>query len=566
MSASTQTTNLLLSERSIASCDGAQFRALIESGLALLEQNYQHVNQLNVFPIPDGDTGTNMLLTLRKAYSAVASAPSNHMGKISRLLAQGALMEARGNSGVILSQFLRGLADAMSGAPSFDAPRFADALQRGTAKAYASVSEPTEGTILTVMRAMAKSAAAHAQPQTDLRTLFDAILQDGADALARTPEQLPILAQSGVVDSGGQGLLYIFQGMAAALNGKAIEDSGAVTPNRPLEPAQARAVPDGGQLEHPYDVQFLLRGENLNVEHVRRAIEEMGSSAVVAGDTTLVKVHVHVANPGEPLTYAAALGSLSDVVVENMQMQMEAFVGPKKVGTHLEETIVDGVPVQPGQIGVVTVVSGDGFVALFKSLRAARIVMGGQTANPSVETLLSAIESVPTDQIILLPNNKNILLAAEQARDLSVKSVRVVPTQTMPQGLSSMLGLATLDGDLEDTAAEMESAAAAVTTAELTRATRSVDLEGVLVAEGDVIGLVNGRLVSAGTSVAAVLPKLLDAMQPDRIEIIAVYYGNSVSPDDAAALLAQIQTYCPHVAIELHAGGQSHYDYILGAE
>lgn len=539
--------------------DGQQIRALFRAGLLNLEQKYEHVNQLNVFPIPDGDTGTNMLVTLRKAYAAIADETSDDAATVADLLARGALMEARGNSGVILSQILRGLADGLAGEATFDSEQLANAFLAAANKAYGAVSDPTEGTILTVMRTMAETAVSTAPATPNLHRLFTEILASGEVALAHTPEQLPILKQSGVVDSGGQGLIYILQGMVMLLNGEQIEGEIAQTV---AKPAQAHAVPKGGQIENPYDVQFLLMGSGLDVEQVRHAIEQMGDSTVVVGDPSLIKVHVHVKNPGEPLSYAVGLGSVSDVVVENMQMQMEAIVGAARP----HDDLLDGATVTQGQIGVVAVASGRGIAQIFASARAAKVVLGGQTNNPSVETLLAAIESTPTDKIILLPNNKNIIMTAEQAANLSDKTVIVVPTKTMPQGLSSMFGLVNLEDDVQETAVSMQSFANSVTTAEITRATRTVTLDGVAVQEGDVIGLVNGRIVVAGVSITAVLPTLLAAMQPDEIEIIAIYYGNAVSLAEAEAFQAEIETLYPHIDSELHDGGQSHYDYILGAE
>lgn len=460
-----------------------------------------------------------------------------------------------------MSQFLQGVADALGGASTFDAPLWGEALRQGAEKAYDSVSDPTEGTILTVMKVMAQTAVSDAKTQTDLRTLFEHVLRSGQDALAHTPKQLPILAQAGVVDSGGQGLIYIFQGMTAALRGEVDAAATVAESITPTQPAQVRAVPKGGVLEHPYDVQFLLRGRDLDVERVRRAMEQMGSSTVVAGSKSQIKVHVHVANPGEPLTYAAALGSLFDVVVENMQLQMEAIVGAST-----SDALVDGVAIGPNQIAVIAVASGVGFAALFKSLRAAQIVMGGQSHNPSVESLLAAVEAVPTEKIVLLPNNRNVVLAAKQVKTLSSKAVHIVPTQTMAQGVSAMLGLVTLEDDVAKTAARMASAAAAVTTAELTRSTKDATLDDVSVRKGEVLGLVDGRLVSAGASVSAVLLQTVAAMMPEDREIIALYYGDAVTLADAEAVRAEIEAHYPHLEVELHHGGQAHYAYILGAE
>ncbi|MEM7332955.1 MAG: DAK2 domain-containing protein [Chloroflexota bacterium] len=538
-------------------CDGQQLKHLFKAALATLEKQYEYVNQLNVFPIPDGDTGTNMLLTLRKAYGAIQHSESAHIGQIAAQFARGALMEARGNSGVILSQIFQGLADGLQEAETASTQLMGDAMMLASSKAYKSVSDPTEGTILTVIRETAVSAEAY--QGNDLRAFFETVLQQSKQTLAKTPELLPILKESGVVDSGGQGLAYLFQGMVDWINGKLQPIEPVDLPTAASLPAQAHAVPEGGQLENPYDVQFLLFGENLDVDAMRRKMDEIGDSTVVVGDASLIKVHVHVKNPGEPLSYAVQFGQIDDVVVENMQAQMEAIVGGAT------ETAVDAFEAQDDQIGVVAVVPGDGFATIFKSMRASQIIAGGQTNNPSVEDILNAIESVTTNNVIVLPNNKNILLTAETASQMSQKKVKVVPTKTMPQGLSAMVVLE-VDGELEQTAVMMKAAAEEIMTAEVTRATRTVELDGVAVQEGDIIGLLNGRLTVAGDEITAVIKQLLDQIDMDEMEIITLYSGHDVTAEAKQNLHHQLQAFYPDIEFELHDGGQQHYDYILGIE
>lgn len=544
-------------------CNGRQLRKLAKAGLIWLEQNHQHVNALNVFPVPDGDTGTNMLLTMRSACQRIENSTELHVGKVAAQLSQGALMGARGNSGVILSQIWRGLAKGLRDKDVFDVHGLAQAFAAASETAYNGVMRPVEGTILTVIREGAAEAADAAEKSPDLRFFMERVLERCQQALERTPEMLPVLKQAGVVDSGGQGLVYIFEGMLRYVNGQIGDLTGDAAPAEAHaeRPAQALAAPQDGRIENPYDVQFILMGQNLNVEQVRRRIDAMGDSTVVVGDETTIKVHIHVKNPGEPLTYGASLGTITDVVVENMQVQMEDIINGKAAPA---EPVV-ATAVQPGQIGVVAVAAGQGLADIFRSLGVAHVVNGGQTNNPSTEEIYQALESVPTDRLIVLPNNKNIILAAEAARDLSSKQVLVVPTRSAPQGISAMLSLDP-EGELEATAAAMQEAADQVTTGELTRATRSVTLDDVTVQEGEVIGLVNGRLSASGSLLEEVFRQVLVGMALDQCEILSLYYGADVSESDAQELVALIGELYPDVEVELLPGGQAHYFYILGAE
>jgi DAK2 domain fusion protein YloV len=551
-------------------CNGQQLKKLSHAALAWLDQHHQHVNALNVFPVPDGDTGTNMLLTMRSAYGRIQDSEEEHVGKIAEQLAHGALMGARGNSGVILSQIWRGLAKGLKGKETFNAQDLADAFQAASDTAYGGVMKPVEGTILTIIREGASEAADAAKKSGDLRFLLERVLERCNQALERTPEQLAILKQAGVVDSGGQGLVYIFEGMLNYVYGKMNElklttmlSNNHVGPNLAIS-AQELAMPEGGEIENPYDVQFILLGDNLNVTEIRNRIDAMGDSTVVVGDETTIKVHIHVKDPGVPISYGISLGHITDVVVENMQMQMEEIV-------HLPATpSVTAVPhikttVQPGQIGVVAVAAGDGLAEIFRSMGVSYVVNGGQTNNPSIEELFQAIQDVPTDKVVILPNNKNIILAAEAARDLSPKNVRVVPTKTAPQGLSAMLALKP-DGDLAETTAAMAEAARDVATGEITRATRSVTLDDVEVNEGEFIGLVDGRLCTSGSELTAVLNEVLVAMEMEDRELLSLYYGEDISESEAAELASQIEEQYEDVEIELLSGGQPYYFYILGAE
>ncbi|MBK8986954.1 MAG: DAK2 domain-containing protein [Chloroflexi bacterium] len=557
-------------DRKWLQCNGQQLRKMAHAGLLWLERNHEKVNALNVFPVPDGDTGTNMLLTMRSAYKQIQDNYTTHVGKMSGDLSYGALMGARGNSGVILSQIWRGLAKPLKGKESFNADDLADALQQAADTAYGGVMKPVEGTILTVIRAGADEAANSVLITKDLRFLLARVLERCEQALEKTPDLLPVLKQAGVVDSGGQGLVYILEGMLRYAKGELSLEPVVVTaviPSTTSTPAQAHAIPEGGELENPYDVQFILMGQNLNVEEVRQRIDAMGDSTVVVGDETTIKVHIHVKNPGEPLSYGISLGRITDVVVENMQMQMEEIIGERETAVFPSNGHAEPPPmaVQPGQIGVIAVAAGKGLASIFHSLGAAYIVNGGQTNNPSTEEIFQAIQDVPTDKVIILPNNKNIVLASEAARDLSPKQVRVVTTRTIPQGFNAMLHHDP-DGDLDEVAEAMAASLSHVATGEITRAVRSVTLDGVTVNEGEIIGLVNGRLCASGHHLHDVLAEMLTAMDMDNRELLSLYYGRDVLPADAQQVAEQIGMLYPDAEIEVLPGGQAHYFYILGAE
>ncbi|MBK6324797.1 MAG: DAK2 domain-containing protein [Chloroflexi bacterium] len=555
-------------DRKWLQCNGQQLLKLAHAGMLWLDHNQEKVNALNVFPVPDGDTGTNMLLTMRSAYKQVQNSTTTNVGKMAGDLSYGALMGARGNSGVILSQIWRGLAKSLKGKETFNADDLADAFQQAANTAYGGVMKPVEGTILTVIRAGAEEAASAVLITKDLRFLLARVLERCEQALERTPELLPVLKQAGVVDSGGQGLVYIFEGMLRYAKGELpLEPVQATAVTVSAAPAQAFAVPEGGELENPYDVQFILMGQNLNVEEVRRRIDAMGDSTVVVGDETTIKVHIHVKNPGEPLSYGISLGRITDVVVENMQLQMEEIIGEQgtAVSGNGRAPQLTPVNVEPGQIGVIAVSPGSGLASIFQSLGVAYVVHGGQTNNPSTEEIFQAIQDVPTDKIIILPNNKNIFLASEAARDLSPKHVRVVATRTIPQGFNAMLHH-NPDGDLDEIASAMAESIRQVATGEITRAIRSVTLDDVEVNEGEIIGLVNGRLCASGPDLPGVLAQVLVAMEMDERELLSLYYGHDVTEPEANEVVGQIQALYPDAEIEILPGGQAHYFYILGAE
>jgi DAK2 domain fusion protein YloV len=546
----------------ILSCDGPGFKQLAAAGLAWLEQNHDAVNQLNVFPVPDGDTGTNMLLTMRAAYREIAENTSPDVSEIADKLAYGAIMGSRGNSGTILSQLLRGFAQAVNGKHDFDAELVAIGWRQAVKMAYKAVQAPVEGTILTVAREVAEEVESAAKDTRDLRMILERAVTRAHSSVARTPELLPILKKAGVVDSGGQGLTYILEGMLRFLNGELLTLSTTTAAEKMDLSTVLKSDDERG---YGYDVQYLLHGPNLNLDAVRDAIAKMGDSMVVVGDSSLIKVHIHVHDPGIPISYGIRLGVISDVVVENMQEQSEDYIA-------MREDVAaagDSAPqINPGDIAVVAVTPGDGLRRVLRDLGVAHVVSGGQTMNPSTEELLQAAESLPTDKIIILPNNRNIILAAQQAaqiaNDRGDRRVVVIPTGTVPQGITAMLSF-TPDGDFDTVVDAMQAARETVVTGEVTTATRSIEIDGVNVQSGQVIGLVDGTLSAAGNDLPTVVRDLLKQIVDDR-EVITMYYGDHVTEADANQLASSLRNDYPDQEFDVIWGGQPYYHYILSAE
>ncbi|MFQ6015544.1 MAG: DAK2 domain-containing protein [Anaerolineae bacterium] len=536
--------------RPILACDGQELKLLLKAGLAWLEKHSGAINALNVFPVPDGDTGTNMVLTMQAAYKEIAQSPEHSVSAIAQAVAQGALMGARGNSGVILSQLFRGMARSLDGKRRFDANDFAVATQEAAHTAYQGVIKPVEGTILTVAREIAEASVNAAAESDDLYEMLVAIVERARQAVAETPSLLPVLEEAGVVDAGGQGLFIILQGALRLLQGESVDTD-----------AELEEVADlsvmGKEGGYGYDIQFVLRGKDLNLEEIRERIASMGESALVVGDSDLIKVHVHAPRPGAILDYGASLGSMSKIVVENMQEQYQEFMTGQARPSVTTEEITN--------IATVAVAPGAGLMRVFESLGASAVVPGGQTMNPSTEELLEAIESLAADKVIVLPNNKNIILTAEQAKRLSSKKVEVVSSKTVPQGISALLAF-NFQADLEDNVRAMERALEEIQTGEITTAIRSVQINGIEVKEGEVIGLCNGALAASGHDVDEVGLEILKQMKTEEYEIVTVYFGEGMKPDEAEAFAQKIRQAYPEQEVEVIEGGQPHYHYIMSAE
>jgi len=538
--------------------NGLRFKELIQAGYLWLKSQEQAVNAFNVYPVPDGDTGTNMRHTIEAAWKAIANSEDTSVGAVAKAVANGALRGSRGNSGIILSQLLRGFARSLDGKDEAMTVDLAQAFREAANTAYGGVKNPVEGTILTVARETADAAEQAAKEDLSLFQMLDRVTDAAHESVQRTPTLLKILKEAGVVDSGGYGFYAILDGMRRYLRGDRID-----APPAEVEIAKAAtgeaATEESG---YGYDVQYLIHalpGTTLNVDEVRIAIENMGDCPLVLGDEQIIKVHVHVPDPGVPISYGVKLGSLRDVVVEDMQAQSEVFL-PSETKKAAEPEHEDEV-----ETGIVAVAAGDGLLKLFKELGARAIVEGGQTMNPSVEDLLNAIQRAKARNVIVLPNNGNIVMTAQQAAQISEIPAHVVTTKTLPQGIGALMAF----NFEQDTHANVDSMAAAskrITTGEITISTRDVTINNVSVKNGQIIGLIDDKLSNAGEDVAQVLLDLLKIAGTDGREVISLYYGNNQSEAQANAVAEQVREAYPDQAVDVYYGGQPHYYFVVGIE
>jgi DAK2 domain fusion protein YloV len=544
--------------RRISVFDGQDLKKALLSGAAWLEEHREQINALNVFPVPDGDTGSNMSKTMQAAVKGIENSTDTSAGVISAKLAHGALLGARGNSGVILSQILRGLALGLDKKTTFTAPDLANAMHEAQRLAYRAVIKPVEGTILTVVRETAEAAHISAERGDDLLGLLQEMVSAARQSVAHTPELLPTLKQAGVVDAGGQGFCTVLEGVWRYVRGESETGTPLLTTpaDRPAGDVKKGVVTV--EEEFGYEVVFLLRGTKLDVEGIRQSIIDMGGvSTVVAGDEKMLKVHTHTEWPGKILDYGIGLGSLLDINIENLQEQSLAYAA-ESAAEHAQE--VEQLP-----IATVAVVAGEGFTKVFKGLGVNAIVSGGQTMNPSTEELLAAVDAVPSQKVILLPNNSNVTLSARQVVNLTDKEIYIVPTDTMPQGIAALIGF-NFSADFETNGKVMTDAAHSIQTAEITTAVRTVQLGSVRVREGDYIGIVNGHLAIAEQDMDHVIDETLKRMKIEQLEIITLYYGEGVTEQAAEELARRIKGLYSQLEIQVVNGGQAHYAYIISAE
>jgi DAK2 domain fusion protein YloV len=529
---------------------------MFSAATSWLEKSSADIDALNVFPVPDGDTGTNMMLTMRSTLEEAYRAPDHSASGVAHAMAKGALMGARGNSGVILSQIWRGLAQGLDDKESFVAADLAEALQQSVYTAYKAVCDPVEGTILTVI----KDAAAAAQSRVeegdeDIISVLEATVDAAGKSVAKTPTLLKVLKDSGVVDAGGQGLYTILEGALRYLKGETeqmrlrkpqiiVSELHATTPITfvPIE-----EVPYG------YCTEFLLKGENLEPETLRKRLEKKGESLMVVGDDSAVRIHIHTLTPGHIIDLATKLGTLHQVSIRNMDEQHQDFLEMQK----------DRMP--KTDTAVIAVVSGDGLTDVFGSLGAAAVIPGGQTMNPSTKDILQAVESMPSEQVIILPNNKNIILTANQVQDLTQKKVTVVPARSIPQGVVALLAF-DYEADFNTNARIMENALASVKTIEVTRSVRATKINGLKLRRKQPIALLDDELIAAGETNIEVINKVLSKLDLKHAEVITIYYGSDAEAAEAEQISADITKKHPHLQVEVIRGGQPHYTYIISIE
>ncbi|MGQ9545726.1 MAG: DAK2 domain-containing protein [Dehalococcoidia bacterium] len=536
--------------------NGQTLREMFASGTAWLEKSAPDINAINVFPVPDGDTGTNMVLTMRFALEEAKLNSDNSVSSVVKSMAHGALMGARGNSGVILSQFWRGLAKELEGKANFNGEDFAKALAGASQAAYKGIVNPVEGTILTVLKDASKAAQGAVKNDGRLVSVLEAAVRAAQESVARTPSLLPVLREAGVVDAGGQGLYVLLDGALQYLKGEAHKMQYR-KPRLVVAEAEltSRVVQMPTQLETPqgYCTNFILEGRKLDLGKIERDLRKKGQSLIVTGDDTLARVHIHSFRPGEILGYATRLGKLHQITINNMDDQYAEFIKMQR----------ERMP--QVDIAVITVAAGEGFFKLLHSLGNIIIVPGGQTMNPSVRELLQAVELAPSDNIILLPNNKNVVSAASQVQSLTSKKVRVVPTRSVPQGVAALLAF-NYEMGLEQNAQTMEEAIGKVKTIEVTRAVRKAHLDGLAIRKGQFISILNDEeLIAKGDKARDVILEALAKAGIEKAGIVTIYYGAGTKEAEAQEMAREIRDRYS-VEVEVIYGGQPHYSYTISLE
>jgi DAK2 domain fusion protein YloV len=536
---------------------GQDLRDMFSAATTWLEKSSADIDALNVFPVPDGDTGTNMMLTMRSTMEEAYRAPDHSASGVAHAMAKGALMGARGNSGVILSQMWRGLAEGLEGKESFTAADMAEALQKSAAIAYKGVSNPVEGTMLTVMKDAADEATKQVDEGTDnIVELLEATVNAAGDSVARTPRLLKVLKDAGVVDAGGQGIYTLLEGALRYLKGETelmrLRKPQMIVSELPLtaplpQTSQIDEVPFG------YCTEFLLKGKALEPETIRKRLEKKGESLIVVGDESAIRIHIHTLDPGNIIQLATKLGTLHQVSVRNMDEQHQDFLEMQKERMPTTDT------------SVIAVAAGEGLKDVFGSLGAAAVIPGGQTMNPSTKDILQAVESTVSDNVIILPNNKNIILTAEQVQSLTQKKVKVVPTKTIPQGVVALLAF-DYEADFKTNTEIMEKALSSVKTIEVTRSVRATKVNGLHIKRRQPIGLLDDELVAAGTTELDVINQVLAKLDLEDAEVVTIYYGEDTEAADAEEVSTSITQQYPQLQIEIIKGNQPHYSYIISVE
>ncbi len=540
-----------------ANINGRELKEMLTTATGWLEKSASDIDALNVFPVPDGDTGTNMLLTMRSSIEEAERANDSNASAVAQAIARGALMGARGNSGVILSQIWRGLAQGLKEKKSINGKDLADALRQASAMAYKGMSNPVEGTILTVVREASIASQTQADTENnDIISVMEATVTAANEAVANTPKLLPVLREAGVVDAGGQGLYTILEGALRYLRGEAeqmqFRKPQMIASNIP-QPVRASHIMAVEEVPFGYCTEFLLKGDKLDLDKVRTRLQKKGQSLIVVGDENTVRVHIHSMKPGEVINYATSLGTMHQVSIRNMDEQHQDYLEMQK----------ERMPAV--DIATVAVISGEGLYDVFTSLGVTAIIPGGQTMNPSTKEILQAVKSVASDKVIILPNNKNVILTARQVQSLTDKRIEIVPTETIPQGVAALLAF-DYEADFETNAQLMGEAKSAIKTIEITRAIRSAHLNGLSIKKKQTIGLLDGELLAAGKNTIDILTKMLAKMDLRKTEIITIYYGADTPADEAEQVSASIRERHPELQVEVVRGGQPYYDYIVSIE
>ncbi len=564
----------------IAIIDGNKLKGMFNSGSGILEQKKKEIDSLNVFPVPDGDTGTNMNLTFRAASQAAEKIKGNSIHEVAGAASTGSLMGARGNSGVILSQILRGIARGLEGLKEANALQFSHALQTGVETAYKAVMKPVEGTILTVSREMARGAYNKAKTgETDILEVLKAGYERAEATLAKTPEMLPVLKQAGVVDAGGKGYLTIVSGWILALEGKEVKLQ-EVKPEEDIALASMSGITTLENLEFPYCTEFLVKGKALEPENIKQEILDKGDSLLVVGNEEVVKIHIHTLDPGLILKTVIKYGSLHEVKISNMLDQNEAAAHETKaIDVEKEDLSPEHIFVNNPddhralnseakfkKYGIVAVAMGEGIADIFKSLGVDQVVFGGQTMNPSTSDLAEAVRKVAAQNVFLLPNNGNIIMAASQVNEIiENQQVYVIPTKSIPQAIAALLAFNT-DTFPEENVKGMSKALTQVVSGEVTYAVRNSLYEDLEISEGDILGLVENKITTTGRDIFDVGKKVLETMNWREKDLVTIFYGKDMAEEDVQLFADWLEGEKPDIEVEVYSGRQPLYYYILGVE
>ncbi|MDN3437715.1 DAK2 domain-containing protein [Planococcus sp. APC 3900] len=548
------------------SLNGLKFAEMVQMGSHHLFQNADYVDALNVFPVPDGDTGTNMNLSMTSGAKETTAQAEEHIGKTANALSKGLLMGARGNSGVILSQLFRGFSKYIAAETELSALKFAEALQHGVETAYKAVMKPVEGTILTVAKDAAAKGMETAKTEEDLIVWFETVLAEAQASLERTPDLLPVLKEVGVVDSGGQGLVYVYEGFLASLKGEELPEKHTHNSMTDLVSAEHHkniaSFMDTADIEFGYCTEFMVKFEKgkkeFNEALFRSDLSEYGDSLLVIADDEIAKIHIHSEEPGKVLTYGQDYGSLISMKIENMRQQHIDIVGED-----FQKNAPKQQTVQP--YAVVTVAMGEGIADLLRSIGASYVIEGGQTMNPSTEDIVNAVKSIGAERVLILPNNKNIIMAAEQAAELLDIEAAVVPTKDVPQGMSALLAF-NPDASVEDNQAAMASASKHVKSGSVTFAVRDTSIDGIEIKKDDFMGISEGKIVVSDSNLDSVTEKLAKQLVDSEAEIVTILFGEDVTAADAEKLGQFIETLNSDVEVEIHEGKQPLYPFIIAVE